>query len=266
MRRREREREKHRESDEDEDDRESDEDDRESDEDDRSPFSSHVDVEELLVPKIEGEEPPLFENFLTGICQTREKHAVQAIIGMLKSSVKAWIFGAAKLIGRLIINPDNEPFILPFGPQFQLNLSEQKCDLRESSLAKVESQRRNASNFHCPSPDYEIKETKNIYVDSNESLNGTEGTNSVKVQADLISVLMEKMKILTLGNESLNGTEGTNSVKVVCHFLERNNIKGAIDATRKLPDHSVGTSRPDQCSHGENEDSYLRFALNKMGG
>ncbi|CAL5333337.1 unnamed protein product [Camellia sinensis] len=102
-----------------------------------------------------------------------EKHAVQAIIGMLKSSVKAWIFGAAKLIGRLIINPDNEPFILPFGPQ--------KCDLRESSLAKVESQRRNASNFHCPSPDYEIKETKNIYVDSNESLNGTEGTNSVKV-------------------------------------------------------------------------------------
>ncbi|XP_028066040.1 katanin p80 WD40 repeat-containing subunit B1 homolog isoform X3 [Camellia sinensis] len=63
----------------------------------------------------------------------------------------------------------------------QNNRSEQKCDLRESSLAKVESQRRNASNFHCPSPDYEIKETKNIYVDSNESLNGTEGTNSVKV-------------------------------------------------------------------------------------
>ncbi|KAL7246367.1 hypothetical protein ACSBR2_001474 [Camellia fascicularis] len=103
----------------------------------------------------------------------REKHAVQAIMGMLKSSVKAWNFGAAKLIGRLIINPDNEPFILPFGPQ--------KCDLWESSLAKVRSQRRNVSNFRCPSPDYEIKETKIIYVDSNESLNGTEGTNSVIV-------------------------------------------------------------------------------------
>ncbi|KAF5954870.1 hypothetical protein HYC85_007726 [Camellia sinensis] len=81
----------------------------------------------------------------------------------------------------------------------------------------------------------------------------------------------------------------TNDGNVVCHFLERNNIKGAIDATRKLHDHSVGiswrissvllvrfrwfllivcgvgTSRPDQCSHGENGDSHLRFALNNMG-
>ncbi|KAL7204754.1 hypothetical protein ACSBR2_017791 [Camellia fascicularis] len=92
-----------------------------------------------------------------------EKHAVQAIMGMLKSSIKAWNFGAAKLIGRLIIHPDNEPFILPFGPQ--------NCDLRESSLAKVESQRWNASNFRCPSLDYEIKETKNIYVDKWTSTN-----------------------------------------------------------------------------------------------
>ncbi|KAF5950475.1 hypothetical protein HYC85_012468 [Camellia sinensis] len=46
-----------------------------------------------------------------------EKHAVQAIMGILKSSVKAWNFGVAELIGRLIINPDNEPFILPFSPQ-----------------------------------------------------------------------------------------------------------------------------------------------------
>ncbi|GMP40822.1 hypothetical protein CsSME_00011127 [Camellia sinensis var. sinensis] len=77
---------------------------------------------------------------------------------------------------------------------------------------------------------------------------------------------------LLLCNESLNGTEGTNSIKVVNggllsnaiytmvrHFWERNNIKGAIDATRKLPDHSVGTSRPDQYSHEENGDSHLRF-------
>ncbi|XP_028096354.1 katanin p80 WD40 repeat-containing subunit B1-like isoform X3 [Camellia sinensis] len=48
----------------------------------------------------------------------------------------------------------------------QNNRSEQKCDLQESSLAKVGSQRRNASNFRCPSPDYETKEIKNIYVDT----------------------------------------------------------------------------------------------------
>ncbi|KAI8009458.1 hypothetical protein LOK49_LG06G01059 [Camellia lanceoleosa] len=48
------------------------------------------------------------------------------------------------------------------------------------------------------------------------------------------------IRALSKGNESLNGTEGTNSVKVVVHhFWERNNIKGAIDATRKLPDHSM---------------------------
>ncbi|KAF5954917.1 hypothetical protein HYC85_007773 [Camellia sinensis] len=241
-----------------------------------------------------------------------EKHAVQAIIGMLKSSVKAWIFGAAKLIGRLIINPDNEPFILPFGPQFQLNRSEQKCDLRESSLAKVESQRRNASNFHCLSPDYEIKETKNIYVDSNESLNGTEGTNSVKVLNGVVQgrtrTPVERFERRErLNSDEVQAPDTTPQIipktpqiipetakispvlilvvqiqlpspllclvavnyhhkELVCHILERNNIKGAIDATRKLPDHSVGTSRPDQCSHGENEDSYLRFALNNMGG
>jgi len=38
-------------------------------------------------------------------------------MGMLGSSVKAWHCAAAELLGRLIINPDNEPFILPFGPQ-----------------------------------------------------------------------------------------------------------------------------------------------------
>lgn len=43
-----------------------------------------------------------------------EKRAVQAIMGMLDSTVKAWHCAAAELLGRLIINPDNEPFILPF--------------------------------------------------------------------------------------------------------------------------------------------------------
>ncbi|GAB4851017.1 hypothetical protein Ancab_030313 [Ancistrocladus abbreviatus] len=45
-----------------------------------------------------------------------EKRAVQAIMGMLDSSVKAWHCAAAELLGRLIINPDNEPFLLSFAP------------------------------------------------------------------------------------------------------------------------------------------------------
>ncbi|CAI0559339.1 unnamed protein product [Linum tenue] len=48
---------------------------------------------------------------------TPEKRAVQAIMGILGSSVKTWQCAAAELIGRLIINPDNEPFLLPFLPQ-----------------------------------------------------------------------------------------------------------------------------------------------------
>lgn len=47
----------------------------------------------------------------------REKRSVQAIMGMLASGVKAWHCAASELLGRLIINPDNEPFLLPFAPQ-----------------------------------------------------------------------------------------------------------------------------------------------------
>lgn len=49
--------------------------------------------------------------------QNREKRAVEAIMGMLGSAVKSWHCAAAELLGRLIINPDNEPFLLPFAPQ-----------------------------------------------------------------------------------------------------------------------------------------------------
>ena len=49
--------------------------------------------------------------------QDSEKGAVHAIMGMLSSSVKPWHCAAAELIGRLIINPDNEPFLLPVIPQ-----------------------------------------------------------------------------------------------------------------------------------------------------
>jgi len=54
---------------------------------------------------------------LPALCQDSEKGAVHAIMGMLSSSVKPWHCAAAELIGRLIINPDNEPFLLPVIPQ-----------------------------------------------------------------------------------------------------------------------------------------------------
>lgn len=38
-------------------------------------------------------------------------------MGILGSSVKAWHCAAAELLGRLIVNPDNEPFLLPSSPQ-----------------------------------------------------------------------------------------------------------------------------------------------------
>ncbi|KAI7748644.1 hypothetical protein M8C21_012444, partial [Ambrosia artemisiifolia] len=51
-----------------------------------------------------------------------EKRAVQAIVGILGSSIKAWHCAAAELLGRLIINPDNEPFILPSASQIYRRL------------------------------------------------------------------------------------------------------------------------------------------------
>ncbi|GMH19980.1 hypothetical protein Nepgr_021821 [Nepenthes gracilis] len=51
-----------------------------------------------------------------------EKSAVQAIMHMLDSAVKVWHCAAAELLGRLVINPDNEPFLLPFAPQIYKRL------------------------------------------------------------------------------------------------------------------------------------------------
>lgn len=47
----------------------------------------------------------------------REKRAVEAIMTMLDSPVRVWHCCAAELLGRLVVNPDNEPFLLPFAPQ-----------------------------------------------------------------------------------------------------------------------------------------------------
>ncbi|GFZ03103.1 transducin/WD40 repeat-like superfamily protein [Actinidia rufa] len=55
-------------------------------------------------------------------------------------------------------------------------------------------------------------------------------------------------------------------LQVVRHFWQRSDMKGAIDAVRKLPDHSVGTSRPDRCSHRENGDSNVRSVLMPAAG
>jgi hypothetical protein len=65
---------------------------------------------------------PLFSLYMDAYCsylllQGSEKRAVNAIMGMLASSIKPWHCAAAELIGRLVINPDNEPFLLPVIPQ-----------------------------------------------------------------------------------------------------------------------------------------------------
>ncbi|KAF7151280.1 hypothetical protein RHSIM_Rhsim02G0032000 [Rhododendron simsii] len=66
----------------------------------------------------------IFSSLKPSFIKITGKRAVQAIMGMLGSSVKAWHCAAAELLGRLIINPDNEPFILPFGPQIYKRLVE----------------------------------------------------------------------------------------------------------------------------------------------
>ncbi|EYU41424.1 hypothetical protein ABFS82_07G038600 [Erythranthe guttata] len=53
-----------------------------------------------------------------------EKRAVEAAMGMLGSSLKAWHCAGAELLGRLILNPDNEPFLMPFAPQIYKRLVE----------------------------------------------------------------------------------------------------------------------------------------------
>ncbi|XP_074269673.1 armadillo repeat-containing protein LFR [Silene latifolia] len=56
----------------------------------------------------------VFSSSKPSFVKMTEKRAVQAIMGMLDSQVKAWHCAAAELLGRLVINPDNEPFLLPF--------------------------------------------------------------------------------------------------------------------------------------------------------
>lgn len=64
----------------------------------------------------------IFSSLKPSYINITEKRAVQAIMGMLDSQVKAWHCAAAELLGRLIINPDNEPFLLPFATQIYKRL------------------------------------------------------------------------------------------------------------------------------------------------
>ncbi|EOA30546.1 hypothetical protein CARUB_v10013666mg [Capsella rubella] len=64
----------------------------------------------------------IFSSLKQSYININEKKAVQAVVGILDSSVKAWNCAAAELLGRLIINPDNEPFISPLIPQIHKRL------------------------------------------------------------------------------------------------------------------------------------------------
>nr|XP_043628450.1 armadillo repeat-containing protein LFR [Erigeron canadensis] len=64
----------------------------------------------------------IFSSSKPSYIKITEKRAVQAIMGVLGSTFKTWHCAAAELLGRIIINPDNEPFLLPFAPQIYKRL------------------------------------------------------------------------------------------------------------------------------------------------
>ncbi|KAG0492888.1 hypothetical protein HPP92_006286 [Vanilla planifolia] len=64
----------------------------------------------------------IFSSSKPSFIKITEKRAVKAIMGMLNSSIKAWHCAAAELLGRLVINPDNEPFLLSSAAQIYKRL------------------------------------------------------------------------------------------------------------------------------------------------
>ncbi|KAM0016208.1 putative armadillo-like helical, SWI/SNF-like complex subunit BAF250/Osa protein [Helianthus debilis subsp. tardiflorus] len=64
----------------------------------------------------------IFSSSKPSYIKITEKHAVKAIFGILGSSIKAWHCAATELLGRVIINPDNEPFLLPSASQIYKRL------------------------------------------------------------------------------------------------------------------------------------------------
>lgn len=64
----------------------------------------------------------IFSSSKPSYIKMTEKRAVQALMGVLGSAVKAWHCAAAELTGRLLINPDNEPFLLASATQINKRL------------------------------------------------------------------------------------------------------------------------------------------------
>ncbi|KAL6523551.1 hypothetical protein OROGR_017154 [Orobanche gracilis] len=64
----------------------------------------------------------IFSSSKPSYIKMTEKRAVQSIMAMLGSAVRSWHCAAAELLGRMILNPDNEPFLLPFAPQIYKRL------------------------------------------------------------------------------------------------------------------------------------------------
>ncbi|KAL6571459.1 hypothetical protein OROHE_003102 [Orobanche hederae] len=64
----------------------------------------------------------IFSSSKPSYIKMTEKRAVQSIMALLGSAVRSWHCAAAELLGRMILNPDNEPFLLPFAPQIYKRL------------------------------------------------------------------------------------------------------------------------------------------------
>ncbi|KAH9764724.1 armadillo repeat-containing protein LFR [Citrus sinensis] len=56
------------------------------------------------------------------VIMAQHRHCLETVFQCIEDHVTAWHCAAAELLGRLIINPDNEPFLLPFVPQIHKRL------------------------------------------------------------------------------------------------------------------------------------------------
>ncbi|GFP86061.1 armadillo repeat-containing protein lfr [Phtheirospermum japonicum] len=73
-------------------------------------------------------ELKIFSSSKPSFVKMTESRAVKAVVKMLQSSVKAWHCAAAELLGRMILNADNEQFLMLFGPQIYKRLVEMAVD------------------------------------------------------------------------------------------------------------------------------------------
>ncbi|KAL6581682.1 hypothetical protein OROMI_005696 [Orobanche minor] len=69
-------------------------------------------------------ELKIFSSSKPSFVKMTEQRAFESVMKMLESAVKAWHCAAAELLGRMILNPDNEQFLMPFAPQIYKRLVE----------------------------------------------------------------------------------------------------------------------------------------------